>query len=203
MKYDLIEGRLAIADGEESIDFFDIYSCDAVSAFIPASVRVIHRNEFSRLTRLERIEVDPASPYFKAVDGVLYTSDGIELVAWPVSKGNTAVVPEGVERIGDGAFQNAESMESVQLPSSLKSIGDAAFEHTARLHEVSLPEGVEEIGKDAICAWHNMIGSGLHALSLPSTLKRVGENAFPIPDFNAWSCPNPWIRSELPRSANA
>ena len=263
MKYTMDGNRLVINDGVEKIEFLDFFGCyNAVSAFVPASVREFFLNGFSEIYHLESIEVDPASPYFKAVDGVLYTADGKELIAWPRAKSESAVVPEGVElirtdamgknekitsihlpaslksigedpcrelagvrhlerievdpastcfqtadgilytgdgktllycprkkgpvvtvpegveKIGDGAFCDASLIEAVQLPASLKSIGNAAFEHTTRLHEISIPEGVEEIGEDAFCAWHNMIGTGLHAVSLPSTLKRVGKSAF-------------------------
>ncbi len=148
---------------------------------LPASLASIGEGasrEFSGLSELERIEVDPASPYFKAVDGILYSADGKELIFCPRTKGPAVTVPCGVEKIGDSAFLNAKMIESVQLPAGLKSIGKSAFQHTTGLHGIDIPEGVEEIGPEAFSAWHNMIGTGLQTVSLPSTLKRLGEKAF-------------------------
>ena len=58
-------------------------------------------------------------------------------------------VPEGVERIADGAFANCSSLQRIELPQSLKEIGDAAFEGCSALKQISIPQRVEKIGKNA------------------------------------------------------
>ena len=51
-----------------------------------------------------------------------------------------------VTRIGDAAFQNCTSLESVTIPESVTSIGNYAFNYCTYLTSVTIPEGVTSIG---------------------------------------------------------
>lgn len=57
--------------------------------------------------------------------------------------------PDALTHIGDYAFYQTRSLESVQLPRSLKSIGDSAFADAALLKSVEIPYSVTKIGKNA------------------------------------------------------
>ena len=46
------------------------------------------------------------------------------------------IIPEGVESIGEGAFRNANFLESIELPISLISIGDNAFSACSKLDKI-------------------------------------------------------------------
>ena len=56
--------------------------------------------------------------------------------------------------------------------SRLKTIEEGAFRECARLRDVDLPDGLVEIGANAFR------GSGLERVTFPSTLRRVGRDAF-------------------------
>lgn len=58
-------------------------------------------------------------------------------------------VPEGVKEIGDMAFVNCESLETIRLPSTLEKIGNAAFKSCKNLKAVSLLKGVKSIANNA------------------------------------------------------
>ena len=77
----------------------------------------------------------------------------------------------GVTEIGEYAF-SANNLEKVTIPGSVIRIGYCAF-HGTSLREVKIPEGVEYIGAEAF-AWSNE----LETLTLPTTLKSIGNNAF-------------------------
>lgn len=64
----------------------------------------------------------------------------------------TAVIPEGVEEIGDYAFACCKSLERVVLPQSLKRIGAYAFGGCDNLERVELPEGIEVVDDYAFSA---------------------------------------------------
>lgn len=81
------------------------------------------------------------------------------------------VFPEGMERIGAGAFQYASSLAYVKFPSTLKAIDDDAF-FNAQIDRVDWSEGLEKIGARAFQYGHETI------LTLPSTVKFIGESAF-------------------------
>ncbi len=71
-----------------------------------------------------------------------------------------------------------EEVSSVTLPSSLKSIGAHAFEDNIGLTEVIIPEGVTEIGDYAFHYTGPNITSKIETISLPSSLKKIGNFAF-------------------------
>ena len=60
------------------------------------------------------------------------------------------VVAEGVDRIGNHAFNGADRLQNVTLPSSLKSIGTEAFRGCTDLTSVEFPSSLESIG---ICSF--------------------------------------------------
>lgn len=57
----------------------------------------------------------------------------------------SAVVPEGVEKIGMGAFQNNTALTSVQLPDSVDVIPNWAFYGCTSLSEIGLPAVMEDV----------------------------------------------------------
>lgn len=79
------------------------------------------------------------------------------------------VVPPSVRFIGDSAFRDLPSLETVEFHEGLKKIGAYAFSDCGKLHEIIIPEGVREIG---VCAFGCMGGNvaGLETAELPSTL---------------------------------
>ena len=56
------------------------------------------------------------------------------------------VIPEGVEKIGENAFEGCESLVEVTLPATLKEIGREAFRDCVALTKVVIPESVTSMG---------------------------------------------------------
>ncbi len=90
--------------------------------------------------------------------------------------------PEGLEYIGEGAFNNGEGYSqsntnltgTLTLPSTLKYLGGGAFGNCDFTGPLVLPEGLEVIGAGAFADCENFTGE----LHLPSSLKVLGRNAF-------------------------
>ena len=59
---------------------------------------------------------------------------------------NKVVIPEGVTRIGNGAFDNCKRLLNVSLPSTLTEIGGWAFRDCTALTSIVIPIGVTTIG---------------------------------------------------------
>ena len=98
-----------------------------------------------------------------------YTGDGCS-----VPKDITSVqFKEGLQNIGDNAFEGYESLESIKLPSTLVEIGEYAFYGCNNLRKVILNEGLKKIGHVAFrdC-------TSLESITLPSTLIEIGSWAF-------------------------
>ena len=85
------------------------------------------------------------------------------------------VISNGIESIGDYAFQDSDIYNSISFPSSLKSIGDYAFEGCE--YNGSLNIGSTQlvtIGEHAFDQCDNLSGT----LTLPTTLTTIGDYAF-------------------------
>ena len=125
--------------------------------------------DLSWCASLERITVDKENTAYADIDGVLYTKDGTELVAYPSGKvGESFTVPssvrkitssyafrnnqhlrqitvsEGVTEIWSQAFRGCKALEYVTLPKSLTVLGDWAFMDCENLKSINLPAGITE-----------------------------------------------------------
>lgn len=87
----------------------------------------------------------------------------------------TVSIPEGYDRIEDGAFsnENKQSMlENVNLPKGLTLIGKNAFQNCNYIKSIELNEGLENIGDSAF------FGTTLGTVKFPSSLKIINDCAF-------------------------
>lgn len=169
---------------------------------------------------VEELTVSPESEYLRAEGTLLLSADGKTLHA-ALGRNGFYRVPDGVETIAAGAFQGLRGLTDIQLPDSLTAIGDQAFMNTSlravrfgkqvcsigerafayceKLSSVLFSEGVETIGAAAFQ------GCPLVTLSLPASLRELGEYAFSFMERYRWgdtlktleiSPGNPWFRSE-------
>ena len=83
--------------------------------------------------------------------------DGV-LVRYKEELGITSVtIPDGVTKIGCGAFYGCSSLTSVTIPHSVTSIGNYAFYECSSLTSVTIPDSVTEIGWHAFKGCNNLI----------------------------------------------
>ena len=81
-------------------------------------------------------------------------------------------LPEGIETVGDSAFEKCHSLTVLSLPDSLKAVGKLAFSR-AKLYNLSWGSGLETIGDEAFML------SGLGGeVEFPASLREIGEGAF-------------------------
>ena len=80
-------------------------------------------------------------------------------------------IPEGVERIGNMAFSECCSLQSVTLPKSLVQIGNDSFA-CCNISSLTLPENLTSIGVDAFC--ENPITS----LAIPTGITKIEDYTF-------------------------
>ena len=171
-RFRAVDGVLFTADGKEFVAYPSAKKGDTF--LVPAEVERVARKAFPRIPALARFEVAAANKSLQSVDGVLFTADGKTLLRYPPAKrvaDAKYVVPDGVERIADGAFADVYSLIAVELPETLQIIGEEAFMDSA-LRSIKLNEGLAEIGDNAF-AYAPVAG-----LDFPSTLKKIGDYAF-------------------------
>lgn len=82
-------------------------------------------------------------------------------------------IPDSVTSIGDYAFRDCTSLESINIPDSVTSIGYCAFYGCTGLKSIVIPDSVESIGKRAFrdC-------TGLKSIVIPDSVKWIGNFAF-------------------------
>ena len=155
---------------------------------IPASVENIGEGVFTCFF-LESISVADGNTHF--------TTDGKTLIALiddnnktllTYARANTETtsyaVPDGVTRIGAGAFRQSNNLTEVILPEGLKTIGDNAFFDCDAITDIAIPASVESIGEwcfglcDKLATFRVFRGDA-------NGITTIGVNAFDLGDYTS------------------
>ena len=147
--------EMNIPDGVENIasESFNLIS-GIKTLYIPASVKEIEEASIFSTFDLNEIVVDENNPYYKSVDGVLYTKDGKVLLAWPDDKKEELIIiPEGTERIGSFVFYGRiDKSYEVKIPEGVKELGEMSL--PANITKLYLPNSLTKI--DLYVFYNNM-----------------------------------------------
>ena len=131
-----------IPEGVKVIDELSIASnCNLKTLIIPDSLIVEVKDKFIRLTNchvltaalynynaINNIVTKDTNPNYKSIDGVLYTKDLKELVFISSGRTSEVIIPDGVEKIRDGAVYWNQlyyiRVPKLYIPASVSSISD-------------------------------------------------------------------------------
>lgn len=179
------------------IGYEAFYGCRFLEkVFLPASVEEIGEGAFSKCASLERITVEEGNESFCSKEGVLFTSDMAELICYPVARGGVAyTVPEGVEIIGQHAFECNATLSYIEVGPGVNEVEEYAFAQCEMLanvlflgeqtflgvgtfSECRVLESVTLPGKlEWLPAKSFFSCESLTSLDLPTTLIGIGERA--------------------------
>ena len=162
------EGVTSLGDGV----FSDNKQLPSIT--LPASLTSMGKNVFNNCPGLKNIFVVQGNTVYASGNGVLYSADKATVVKYPEGKKDVDfTVPVSVKTIGDYAFANNRSIQSVKLPEGVKVLGNYAFSKSTGLTSLELGNSLESIGDLAF--WNC---SMLETLSIPPSLHSIGRNAF-------------------------
>lgn len=144
------------------------------SITLPASVAKIGEGVFGYCSALTEIKVASQNQKYESIDGDLYHKETYTLVQYAPGKTATSFeFPDGISRIGGGAFLGCEKLTSITLPEDVVAMGEGAFRGCGALKSISIPDGIVTIGADT---FRDCIA--LTSVTLPNTLLKIGDSAF-------------------------
>ena len=121
------------------------YCNSLTSLTLPSSLQSIGGGAFTGCTSLRSVI---CNQFYKVIGQMLLSSDGTQVIAY-WGENSEVTIPEGVQSIGDCAFEDCNSLTSLTLPSSLQSIGYWAFYDCSSLTSLTLPSSLQSIGEGA------------------------------------------------------
>ena len=109
---------------------------------LPASVSAVGGRAFAGIWEAS-ITVEASSPYFTAVDGVLYSKDMTELVAATRALQGSFTIPASVTRVCEGAC-TFSSLSTLAIPASVSVIEQESFYGCYQLTTIRFEHGAED-----------------------------------------------------------
>ena len=126
-------------------------------------------------------------PATVTINGTEYSVTSIGNDAfWDCSSLQSVTIPNSVTSIGNDAFENCSSLQSVTIPNSVTSIGNYAFENCSSLQSVTIPNSVTSIGDFAFSGC-----SSLQSVTIPNSVTSIRNFAFAYcPSLQSVTIPN-------------
>lgn len=131
----------------------------ATTLRIPESITEIKRYAFP-FSNIEQVELH---------DGI----ESIAYFAFEHSGLKSITIPNSVTAIGDGAFNDCQSLESVVLPNNLSKLSRSMFNNCLQLKSIDIPQSVTVIDDGAL-----YMCESLSEIIVPDGVERVEGKAF-------------------------
>lgn len=149
-----------------SLSSMFMYCEDMTSISIPATVAEVGgswTNPYGECYELEKIEVDEENPSYKSIDGVLYSKDCKQLIAYPAAKsGDTFTIPKDVEEVSNRAFKGCKNLKEILVEE-----GNTRYESR---------DGVLIEDGNKLLAYP--VGNDASAYTVPEGITSLGDDAF-------------------------
>lgn len=126
--------NIALGSGIVTIESRVFYECiNLRDIFIPASTTNLWNAAFDYSHGLTNITVAADNPVYSSIGGVVFNKAHSSLLHFPGGFEGRYVVPEGVQSIGDYAFDQSLNLTCVELPATISYFGRYAFSHCTNL----------------------------------------------------------------------
>ena len=138
--------RVVLPEGLTEIHKFAFSNCHKLTEVtIPSTVTSLDNTAFLGCFDLACIKVEPHNRVYRDIDGVLYSSDGLTLISYPVGrKQRSFCIPDEVAIIGSQCFSRNEYLEELTLPDTLMLIEYYAVDHLPALTRVNFNGSISD-----------------------------------------------------------
>ena len=161
--------------GIGSVVFTNEASSIVESITIPKSTTIINKNALAGCPNLKTVVVDTENPYYdsrESCNAIITTSQNRYFTPNTLIAGCKATtIPNSVVEIGENAFYNCQSLETITIPNSITKIGISAFNACTALSAITLSENLTAIGEWAFDDCNNLIEVVCYATQ-PPTISR-------------------------------
>ena len=165
------------------------YNCAGITSVnIPAAVSYIGTNAFYGCTGLSALWVEDGNSHYSTdLYGVLFNSDGTQLLLAPQYLSGHYEIPEGVTSIAGSAFRGCSKLTEVTIPTSVTTIGTDAFYQCSGLTKVNISDLSAWCGISFGSSYANPLyyshglyldGAQLTDLEIPEGVKSISPYAF-------------------------
>lgn len=136
---------------------YAFYGSGLKTVCIPANVTYIGEYAFIGLYNLMMFEVSEENQYYSTIDGLLTDKSGRKLIAVPAGMVGSLMIPDTIEIIGFGAFENSRLSEVVFAENSnVLTLGYRAFFNADYITSITIPASVISIDFYAFALCDNL-----------------------------------------------
>ena len=130
IEHDAFEGTnltaIKLPDGLEEIGVDAFTYTNIQELYLPKNLNAFLL--LSRSTNLKNVFVDDSNPYFKDINGVVYSKDGKSLKYYPSGREETNfTIPANINKIESGAFYNCDYLRDIILTENIEYIDSLNF----------------------------------------------------------------------------
>lgn len=155
-----------------SLSNYAFSRCDSLAKIeFPNGLKEIGDYAFRGCTALEKITLPDS---LEVIGWCAFQGDNILKAVNPSNPDeltSTSILPEGLKRIEDGAFNHCE-LSGVVIPDSVEYMGSNAFSQIPSLTDVTIGKGLTSLDGQVFC------DTGLTEITIPDNIKTIGTGAF-------------------------
>lgn len=125
----------------------------------------------------------PVTSIIEPIDITCYSSNRVECKggAFEGTQITSITIPNSIDNISAGAFQNCYKLKKVVLPENLKIISEAAFADCSSLSDINIPSNVTDFGSNSAYGYDSYAFGGctsLKSITIPSGVTRLASGCF-------------------------